>query len=409
MSRLLIKGTIIDGTGKDPILKGAVLVKDNTIEWIGSEENMMCIPEDVQVLEVDKGTILPGFIEGHVHLGIGTVNALMMYTKSLPERVCQAVSECSTLLDAGFTSIREAGGFANYIKSSIENGVIRGPRICASGKILTQTGGHADPYQKIPISLAREYNPLGIIADGVDECRRAARLQFREGAEFIKICSTGGVLSEGDANTASQFSMEEIRAIVEETENFGSYVASHAQGIRGIKNALKCGVKSIEHSIFTDDECIELMTKHDAYVVPTFTVVNQIYKNIDKVSESVADKIRTTYEKHYESINKIYKAGVKIGLGADLLGDPTICPYGIDGMEFELLTKAGLTPMEAIMAGTKTNSELMRMQDKIGTLEKGKLADILVVKGNPLENISILSNQNNIKIVIKDGKIEKQI
>jgi Imidazolonepropionase and related amidohydrolases len=402
---LVLKGRVVDGTGVTPIEKGVVVIDDNKIKLVAKECDYT-VPEGVEVIEVAQGTIMPGFIEQHSHLGVGSVNAVHKYTISAYEKTCHTLADMERLIEAGFTTVREVAGIANRIKEAVQNGVVRGTRIFASGKAITQTAGHFDSFQKLPIELDNDYR---FLADGVPAVRHAARMQFREKADFLKIATTGGVTCQGNSNKTSQYSISEIEALVEEAEMNGTYVATHAMGTQGIKNALKAGVKSIEHGCFMDEECIELMVKNGAWLVPTFSVEQKLMNNIETIPAWVKPKLLAGYEAHYKSFEMCHKAGIKIGLGADFLGDPIVCPYGENGMEFERLVYAGMTPMEAIVAGTKTGAEIIMRADELGTLQEGKLADITVVKGNPLENIKILQDINNIKLVILDGKIVKRI
>lgn len=403
----VIKGRVIDGNGG--LIEHGVLVTDgNRIKTVCDEKDFV-MPEEAEELKVRNATIMPGFIEQHVHLGLGTANYLMVYYKTDVQKTCQAVHDMEKLIEAGFTSVREVGGFGNYLAEAVEEGLVKGPRICSSGKIISMTGGHGDFIQKLPISANAERNHVAIIADGVDEVRKACRMQFREGAKFIKTMTTGGVTSQADSPKASQYTLSEIRTMVEEAELRGSYVSSHAQTLTGIKNALKGGIKSIEHGMELDDECIELFHKTGAWLVPTFTIVKTYMDHLDLLPPYAAEKILIANKNHLASFKKAYDAGIKIGFGADLVGDKNICPYGIDGMEFVLLNQAGMTPMETIIAATKTGSELIMREDELGTLEPGKLADITICEGNPLEDISILADVNNIKLVLLDGKPVKQI
>jgi len=411
MKQIILRNLkLIDGTGKEPISDGVVVINGNKIEQIGSKKKIK-IPEDAEVLDVGEGTILPGLIDAHMHfMGVSSLNNLMFPIEPEPLKTVRAAASCAKLINAGFTSVRDMGGIIGvYLKRAIAEGVIQGPRISSALRILSQTGGHGDIHM-LPIDFVKSRG-FGRICDGADECRKAAREQFREGADFIKICSTGGAMSEKGAPGFPQFTIDEISAIVEEARRVKSYVASHAQGAEGINNALKAGVKTIEHGYYLDNEGMELMLKNDAILVPTLVVGDRICTKGDEhgVPEYALRKARESREVQIETIQRARKAGIKIALGTDFNNVPLL-PFGENALELELFVKlVGFSAMEAIVAGTKISAEALQMGDKIGTLEKGKFADLIVVNGDPIVDISCLRNPDNITLVIKDGIIEKNI
>jgi len=316
----------------------------------------------------------------------------------------RAVMEVWRLVDAGFTTVRDCGCIqALHLRNAINEGSIVGPRILACGRALSQTAGHGDIHD-MPLEW-NVRNMFGRICDGVAEVRKAAREQLRAGADFLKILVTGGVISEKDSPTACQFSVEEIQAFVEEACNWGCRTAAHAQGTRGIKNALVAGVNSIEHGFYLDDECLDLMVKQNSFLVPALVVVDFIAnKGLQAgILESSVNKARVAQKAHLESIQKAYDAGVTMGLGTDFLTGPTF-PMGENAIELELYVKQiGMTPMETIVCATRNNAAVLDLAEKIGTLEPGKCADVLVVEGDPLEDIAILRDRKNILNVYKAG------
>ena len=238
------------------------------------------------------------------------------------------------------------------------------------------------------------------------------RINARNGADLIKIMTTGGVFSQGDKATPhSHFSQEEIRAAVEEAENMGSYVSTHAQATRGIKMALKNGVKCIEHGFYLDEECIELMVKNDCYLVPTLAIMHAsklYFQEKEGVLPYLKEKTEKSYEAHYRSLEMARKARITVGVGCDFLGDAAFgCPYSEATLELERLCVAGYTPMEVITMATKVNARLLQMEDQLGTLETGKLADVLLVEGRPDEDIRVLRRSDHVKLVVQDGRIVK--
>ena len=404
----ILKGRVIDGTGAPAIEKGIVAVENGRIKTVCRESEYE-IPEGIEVIAIKDATIMPGFIEQHSHLGALALNPASVYMRSPYEKTCRAVYDMGKLVEAGFTSVREVGGFANQMRESAENGLITAPRITSSGKAIVMTGGHADFCQKFPVEF-NVRNDSAYIADGVDEIRKACRMQFREGAQFLKVFTTGGVTSQGDSPKHRQYSDEELRTVVEEAEMHCTYVASHSQTLNGIKAALRAGIKSIEHANEIDEEALELFVKNDAWIVPTFSIVACLMDNIDKMSPESAKKLKNAEETLFESIGRAYKAGITIGYGCDLISEPGVCPYGENNLrEFSLLVRMGMSPMEAIMAATKTGSRLVMREDQIGTLEPGKLADITVCTGNPLEDIEVLTKIDHIKLVMIGGEIKKHI
>jgi len=405
---IVLKGRVIDGNGGPVIEKGVVAVEGNKITAVANAHEYP-IPEGAEVIEIEDGTIMPGFIEQHTHIGMCTANFVELYLRHPFHSVCMAIDDLKKIRDSGFTTIRELGGFTNYLKEAQVTGLIDTPRICSAGRIITQTGGHGDYIKKFPVEYNLYRNIYAVVADGVPEVRKQTRLNLREGSDFIKIMTSAGVTSQSATTDTQEFADEEIRAIVEEAEKFGTYVASHCISNKGIRAAVRCGVKSLEHAMFLDEETVEEIAKAGAWIVPTFAIAHRYMTNLDKVQPWTAKKIQLAYDQHYKSFELARKAGIKLGFGCDFVGDYAICPNGPNGMEFERLVAAGMTNMEAICAATKVGSEIVMRPDEIGTLEVGKLADIVVAKGDPLKDITVCSKTENIKVVMQDGVIKKHI
>jgi imidazolonepropionase-like amidohydrolase len=397
-------GTLIDGYGGAPIENAILVIKGERIEAVGKTE-AIGIPAGAEVIDVTGKTVMPGLIDAHLHfLGIKSMNQVTWLIDPPHLRGMRTVMDAWKVIDAGFTAVRDCGGMlAIYLKRAIEEGSIVGPRIVTAGLAVSQTAGHAD-WHFVPQAWNARLM-LGRLADGVAEVRKAAREQLREGADFLKIMTTGGVMSEKDKPTASQFSLAEIRAFVEEARNAGVKTATHAQGTQGIKNALVAGIDSVEHGFYLDDECIELMLKQGTYLVPTFAVVEAIVSEGIEVGvmETSVQKAKSIQQAQLKAFSKAYQAGVKCGLGTDFLSDP-LSPMGDNAAELEMyVKKAGLSPMEAIVCATHNNAELLGLEDQLGTLEVNKLADLIVVDGNPLQDIAVLRDKTKITHVFKGG------
>ena len=410
---------IIDGTGGPVIENGALVIKDNLIVDVGSSGSVE-IPKDAKVIDVNGRTVMPGLIDAHLHLtGLRTGDFIREpLLTPYATLVARAIRDLEALINAGFTTIGDAGSvIALQLKKAVEEGTVNGPRIIAAGYVLSQTFGHGDahylPVEYVDARTSRLGNPLSaLICDGVEECRKAARYALRAGADYIKVMATGGVLSEKDRPEYTQFTLEELKAIVEEAKHAYRFVHAHAQGTEGIKNAINAGVKVIAHGIFIDDEAIEMAKENNVIVVPTFAVVEHLLKYGKEIGvpEWGLKKSMEVHEIHLRNIRNAYKKGVKIATGTDFLGGIKAFRHGDNSIEIELFVeKLGMTPMESILSATKIAAEAVGLEKKIGTLEKGKIADLIVIDGNPLSDIKVLRDPNKIVMVIKNGRIMKNL
>ena len=408
---IVLKGRVLDGNGGAPIEKGAVVLEDDRIRLVCRQSEL---PDDptAEVYELEDGTIMPGLIDAHVHMGWGSATAVDWISMTPQLSMARALRDMAQLRQQGYTAFRDLGSDVLLMRPAVAEGLLDVPRIFGAGRIISQIGGHGDVYQKLSLEASqRAYSPAFIV-NGVDEVRRACRINARNGADLIKIMTTGGVFSQGDKATPhSHFSQEEIRAAVEEAENMGSYVSTHAQATRGIKMALKNGVKCIEHGFYLDEECIELMVKNDCYLVPTLAIMHAsklYFQGKEGVLPYLKEKTERSYEAHYRSLEMARKAHITVGVGCDFLGDAAFgCPYSEATLELERLCVAGYTPMEVITMATKVNARLLQMEDQLGTLETGKLADVLLVEGRPDEDIRVLRRSDHVKLVVLDGRIVK--
>lgn len=408
---IVLKGRVLDGNGGAPIEKGAVVLEDDRIRLVCRQSEL---PDDptAEVYELEDGTIMPGLIDAHVHMGWGSATAVDWISMTPQLSMARALRDMAQLRQQGYTAFRDLGSDVLLMRPAVAEGLLDVPRIFGAGRIISQIGGHGDVYQKLSLEASqRAYSPAFIV-NGVDEVRRACRINARNGADLIKIMTTGGVFSQGDKATPhSHFSQEEIRAAVEEAENMGSYVSTHAQATRGIKMALKNGVKCIEHGFYLDEECIELMVKNDCYLVPTLAIMHAsklYFQGKEGVLPYLKEKTERSYEAHYRSLEMARKAHITVGVGCDFLGDAAFgCPYSEATLGLERLCVAGYTPMEVITMATKVNARLLQMEDQLGTLETGKLADVLLVEGRPDEDIRVLRRSDHVKLVVQDGRIVK--
>lgn len=406
MSKYVLRGRVIDAISNQALEEGMVVVIKDSIDYVGPFKSSL-VPENAEIIEIENGTIMPGFIDCHAHLGGSHSAGPLKNRTPFGDLLLGAAHEIGILLDAGFTGIRDMSRNGPYLSRAVERKVLRGPRIMPGGRVLGITSGHTDPGEGLTKEEVNRYSQISYLVDGIDDCLHGVREQFRLGAKFIKICATGGVSSPVDSLDDVQFSPEEMRVIVEEAKRHGTYVAAHCTTHAGMYQALMAGVTSIEHGVMADEKSIRLMAEKDATLVTTLAIALNV-ANFPGMPEYVVEKAKDCAAANIKTISMARKYGVRIALGTDYSNSPNT-PYAEIGKEFESMTQAGMTPMEAIKAGTVNAAHLMKMSDKIGTLEKGKLADIVIAEGNPLQDIKCLGHKDNIKLVIKEGIIEKDL
>ena len=401
---------LIDGHGGSPAENAAVAFEGEKLLYAGTEDGMPSYSGETEIIDAEGGTILPGFIDAHVHMMLEYSPVEKRLATPFSYNFYQAIEYMRKTLDAGITSVRDCGGADAGVKQAVERGLIPGPRMQISISALTTTGGHGDSYtasgQHIKL-MADDYPgaPSGV-CDGTEEVRKKVREILRAGAEVIKVHATGGVLSPTDHPEFTQFSIEELKIMVEEARfRKGIKVMAHAQGAEGIKNAVRAGIHSIEHGIYLDDECIELMLKNGTFLVPTLLAPVSVLELAESqgMPEYGVRKAKEAIDAHKQSIAKAYKAGVKIAMGTDA----GVMAHGTNLRELALMNEIGMSPMETITATTKTAAQCLGWEKQTGTLEAGKLADVVITKINPLTDLRSLENPSNITHVIKGGRIVK--
>ena len=403
-------GTLIDGTGGAPLADASVIIEDGRIHSVGRTSSLDLPNGPVDEIDARGGYILPGFIDTHVHLALEGFDLARAMMTPFSLRFFRAAAHMRRTLDAGITSVRDAGGADAGMKLAVESGLVQGPRLQISIAVLSITGGHVDFWMRSgnEFQLLPPYPgfPDGR-CDGVDEVRKKVREVLRAGADVIKICATGGVMSPTDHPEFTQFSPVELDVIVREAGyRRGVRVMAHAQGAEGVKNALRAGVHSIEHGIYLDDEAIDLMLERGAFLVPTLLAALSVVETGEATGmpEHAIDKAREAIDAHRDSIRRAHAAGVKIAMGTDA----GVMPHGTNLRELGLMVDIGMTPMEAIVATTRVAAECLGWQDRVGTLEVGKLADIVVTTKDPLDDVRVLEDTDTIALVMQGGVVVKE-
>ena len=400
----VLKGRVIDAVSDSAIENGMVITDGERIEYVGCFDRSL-IPDGAEIIDAGNGTILPGFIDCHAHLTGEEDAGSFANGKLFGDQLLGAAYQCGLLLDSGFTGIRDMSEAGLYLSRAVERGVLRGPKIMPGGRVIGITSGHVDLDMSMTKEEFNRSSHLAYMVDGVDDCIRGVREQFRMGAKFIKICATGGVSSPTDRVDDVQFSPEELRAIADEAKRHHSYVAAHCTGYEGAYAALKAGVTCIEHGVFLTEREIDLMKELDATLVTTLSVSLGV-ANIPGLPDWMAKKVKACAEANIETIHMAREAGIRIAFGSDYSNSKN-SPYKELGSEFEAMTRAGMTNMEAIKAGTINAAYLMMTDSETGSLESGKLADIVIVDGDPLADIGVLTDAEHVKLVMINGRIEK--
>ncbi len=398
---------VIDGTGAAPIVNGVVVVTDDKIVAVG-KQGSVTIPAGAKIVDLGDATLLPGFIDAHTHIIGRELNDPQ--SNDAPVRdydgigAIIGVSNAQKTLLAGFTTIRNVGA-PNFddmaLRKAVSEGFVIGPRMQNAGHAIGITGGHCDENGYKPGLM--DNDPRTGVADGVDQIRSAVRYQAKYGADVIKMCATGGVLSEGDAVGVQQYTFEEMKALVDEATKLDRKVAAHAHGTEGIKTAVRAGVASIEHGSFLDEEGAKMMAQRGTYLVPTLSAGEtvEIAAKNGVLKGLRAEKALSAASAMRNAVKIAVKDGVPIALGTDA----GVGAHGTNGHEFVLMVEwGGMTPMQSITAGTMSGAKLLGWDKTIGSLTPGKLADVVAVPGDPTKDIHVMEHTS---FVMKNGYVYK--
>jgi imidazolonepropionase-like amidohydrolase len=385
MMRVVLRGgRVFDGTGADPA-PADVAIDGGRIVGLGTSLDG---DEDVDVRD---RTIMPGLFDCHTHVTISNVDLWGAAQRPFSLQFYEAARNLQATLAIGITTIRDAGGADLGIRQAVEDGLIAGPRLQISIVMLSQTGGHGDDWYPsgalIPLIQEHPGRPSGIV-DGVDEVRRKVRELHRAGADVIKVATSGGVLSPRDDPRQAHFRPAELETLVEEATAAGMFVMAHAQGPDGIKNAIRAGIRSIDHGIYLDDEAIELMLARGTWFVPTLVAPQGVLDAADagiSLPPAVVDKARMVIDIHRAAFRRAVEAGVRIAMGTD----SGVTPHGSNLRELELMAAGGMAPGAVLEATTRSAAQLMGLDADLGTIEEGKLADLVVIGGDPYDFVDL--------------------
>jgi imidazolonepropionase-like amidohydrolase len=398
---------LIDGTGGTPLRNAIVVIEGERITAVGAG---LALPAGARVVDLSDSTVLPGFIDAHTHISaplVGTPGWGEAHAReTAADTVLRGALHARQTLEAGYTTIREVGArdFTDVsLRNAIRRGWIVGPRMQVAAHAIGITGGHCDESGWVPNVLGHEPGIAEGIANGPDDIRGAIRYQVKYGADLIKICATGGVISVGDTAGAQQYDAQELRTAVETAHMLERKVAAHAHGTEGIKAAVRAGVDSIEHGSLLDEEGARLMAEKGTFLVSTLMAGDAVVRMArdGRLTGAYAAKAMAIGPSMPKAIARAAAAGVKIVLGTDNIFDP----HTTDAREFGLLVAAGLTPMQAIVAGTATAAKLLGWEKDVGSIAPGRYADIVAVKGNPLQDIQVLEQ---VYFVMKGGVVVKE-
>ena len=398
-------GKLIDVTKGQVLTDYSIIVDGNTITDVQTGYTKPAGTD--KVIDLKNKTVLPGLIDCHVHMEHETspTRYQEVFTNNPADYAFQSVVFAERTLMAGFTTVRDLGGTGVNIslRNAINKKLIKGPRIYTAGKAIATTGGHADPTNGFRDDLMGDPGPEAGVVNGPDECRKAVRQRYKEGSDVIKITASGGVLSVAKSGENPQFTEDEIKAIVETAHDYGYKVAAHCHGAEAMKRAVRAGVNSIEHGTLMDDEVMQLMKQHGTYFVPTIIAGRSVADSAKKPGyypALVTPKALAIGPKIQSTFAKAYKAGVKIAFGTDA----GVYAHGKNWMEFVYMTEVGMPIMEAIQSATVSAADLIGVSDKLGSIEKGKLADIIAVEGDPIKDVQVMGK---VAFVMKDGVVYK--